>query len=378
MKKLTQSLAVIATMCLATTAFAQVGIGTTNPNASAELDIVSANRGLLLPRVSLSNTTLSTPLAAHVAGMTVYNIAPAVNDVSPGLYYNDGAKWIRLNSNDWTVNGNAGTNVTNNFVGTTDNQALAIRTNNVERARFLTNGNVGINETVPQQKLHIGGTNPATETIRIEALNQTNHTDNNGQDLSPLAVDLNGDIVIGGPSFLSNTITDLDETNFLEPSVSVESVNGEQQWTAVMHTENFTLTQQTLVEINFAIPVGVSDPDTGGPITDGIARWYGVVVYVDGNFENWFNDLYSNFDDGVTLTGPGGETNLFTSGPFMLNGSVYVSLPLGAHSVEIYGTTSGARRYVTATPAVTTDHVDTEVEFGGNGAGASLKIIKHN
>jgi len=40
----------------------------------------------------------------------------------------------------WSTTGNAGTNVTNNFIGTTDAQWLGIRTNNVERFRITLNG----------------------------------------------------------------------------------------------------------------------------------------------------------------------------------------------------------------------------------------------
>ena len=68
---------------------AQVGIGTTTPNADAEFDITSTTRGLLLPRVALSNTTNSSPLSTDVAGMTVYNTA-TTGDVTPGFYYNEG------------------------------------------------------------------------------------------------------------------------------------------------------------------------------------------------------------------------------------------------------------------------------------------------
>ena len=34
------------------TAFSQVGIGTTSPNASSMLDITSSNSGLLIPRMT--------------------------------------------------------------------------------------------------------------------------------------------------------------------------------------------------------------------------------------------------------------------------------------------------------------------------------------
>jgi hypothetical protein len=83
-------------MFISTNSFAQgVAINTTlaPANASAGLDVDFANKGLLLPRVALAGTNSSAPLAAHVAGMIVYNTA-TVSDVSPGLYYNNGTKWI--------------------------------------------------------------------------------------------------------------------------------------------------------------------------------------------------------------------------------------------------------------------------------------------
>lgn len=80
---------------------AQVTIGSNSvPNKDAVLDLISnANRGLLLPRVALSSTTLSSPLTTHVAGMTVYNTASAgsgATAVKPGLYINNGTKWISM------------------------------------------------------------------------------------------------------------------------------------------------------------------------------------------------------------------------------------------------------------------------------------------
>lgn len=68
-------------------------------NANAVLEAESANKGFLLPRVALSARNTASPLSAHVAGMTVYNTASngsGSEAVSPGYYYNDGAKWVRL------------------------------------------------------------------------------------------------------------------------------------------------------------------------------------------------------------------------------------------------------------------------------------------
>jgi hypothetical protein len=66
MKKLTLLVAVIATSF---TTFAQVGIGTTTPNASAALDITSTTSGLLPPRMT---ATQRNAIASPAAGLIVY------------------------------------------------------------------------------------------------------------------------------------------------------------------------------------------------------------------------------------------------------------------------------------------------------------------
>jgi hypothetical protein len=49
-----------------------------------------------------------------------------------------------LNAHTWLLGGNSGSNTATHFLGTTDNQALVFRTNNTERMRLGSNGNVGI------------------------------------------------------------------------------------------------------------------------------------------------------------------------------------------------------------------------------------------
>jgi hypothetical protein len=55
----------------------------------------------------------------------------------------------------WDLTGNRGIQPTTNFLGTRDNQPLAIRTNNVERMRVTPTGDVGIGTTTPDAKLAI-------------------------------------------------------------------------------------------------------------------------------------------------------------------------------------------------------------------------------
>lgn len=86
-------------LCYSPAAFAQVKIGN-NPksiNKDAVVEMESTNKGLLLPRLALSSTGNAAPLTGFVQGMFVFNTATA-NDVTPGMYYSDGVKWIKVNA----------------------------------------------------------------------------------------------------------------------------------------------------------------------------------------------------------------------------------------------------------------------------------------
>ncbi len=75
---------------------AQVGIGTATPNQSAELEIVSTNRGLLIPRIQLQSTTdQQTIVGGNVESLLIYNTATQ-NDVTPGYYYWHNGKWRKI------------------------------------------------------------------------------------------------------------------------------------------------------------------------------------------------------------------------------------------------------------------------------------------
>ena len=131
-------------MMFSTANFAQnVGINSTgaSPNASAMLDIVSTNKGFLMPRVALTGTTDITTVTAAANWLTVFNTA-TVSDVTPGMYYWDGTKWVRIMSsnNAWNTLGNWNTVEGTNFLGTLDAINLRFRTNNVERFEMNQSG----------------------------------------------------------------------------------------------------------------------------------------------------------------------------------------------------------------------------------------------
>ena len=83
-------------MLITLSGFSQnVAINTTGapPNTAAGLDVDFPDKGMLIPRVSLTSTSSFAPLSAHVAGMIVFNTATA-NDVVPGFYYDNGTSWV--------------------------------------------------------------------------------------------------------------------------------------------------------------------------------------------------------------------------------------------------------------------------------------------
>ncbi|MFK5983203.1 MAG: hypothetical protein QM499_09835 [Flavobacteriaceae bacterium] len=132
---------------LSTTLFSQVGINTTTPAEGAMLDISSTNKGLLLPRIIIDDLSTIDPITGDgTESLLVYNIS----EITPkGFYYWDSSKWAVIGGNDWSLLGNAGTNPATNFIGTTDNVDLVLKTNDSEQMRILNGGQVIINDTTP-------------------------------------------------------------------------------------------------------------------------------------------------------------------------------------------------------------------------------------
>ncbi|HEY1195176.1 hypothetical protein [Flavobacterium sp.] len=126
---------------------------TNTPNKNAALDLNNTNgtntKGLLLPKVALTATDSALPMSTHTAGMKVYNTATAgtgINAVTPGEYCNDGTQWVRTPSTAWYPEGNDNINPVN-FVGTTDAVDFVTRTNNTERMRVTSGGQVLVGTT---------------------------------------------------------------------------------------------------------------------------------------------------------------------------------------------------------------------------------------
>lgn len=153
----------LAFLSVTTTTQAQnIGINATGaaPDAGAMLDISSTNKGLLVPRVNITNLATIAPITGSATvSMLVYNTNTTTG---VGYHYWNGASWVRLSTGDaWELTGNAGTNAATNFLGTTDNIDFSIRRSNLERFR-LNATSVVFNE------------NSYNYDFRIESNNQAN------------------------------------------------------------------------------------------------------------------------------------------------------------------------------------------------------------
>lgn len=240
---------------------AQVKIGgipySVNPDAVLELE--SANKGLLLPRLGLISTNNPYPLTAFVEGMFVYDTA-TTGDVMPGLYYCDGSKWIRINKDSgsivpapnggWALSGNSGTNPANNFIGTMDGNDLVFKTNNTERLRLTKYGWLGVGTPNPQAALHVKG------QVKIDSLQSGNiNTD------SVLVADGTGRIkAVHAGNFLTNvkkttvTVTTSGQWDFNTPALITDPERIQMYRNGVL--VNFSITGTSTIRSEIACQAG--------------------------------------------------------------------------------------------------------------------------
>jgi len=146
MKKL--ALLIIIIFVVQISSYAQIGIGTTAPSASAMLDLTSTTKGFLAPRMTYAQlSAISNP----ATGLLIYQ-----TNSTPGYYFNYGTPAVP----DWRL---LGLGVTNSFgSGTPGHLAIWATASTLTSHKDLywdnTNARLGIGTTTPTAKLHIAGT----------------------------------------------------------------------------------------------------------------------------------------------------------------------------------------------------------------------------
>lgn len=433
---------------------AQVGIGTTNPAGGSLLDIESAEKGILVPRVDIADLSTQAPVTGDLTSSESLLVYNTNTTTGKGFYYWDGTQWVAVGGtgeNIYTTDGSLpetrtvnldenilrfdngvgrylnleGASVSDNndpFLFTTfnalrfdidndpvltldNNQDVGIgladpqaklhifentgtpaspsdgtivlehgdaggsssivfksRANNNSDYGYLnfsdngsgngstnenalleigvqndgvnqyqddiniaSTGNVGISNTAPQEKLHISGN---TSTIRVDGLNRANNASNVQNDPMPVYVDDNGTMVLR-PS-LVQTYMPVNDYNFSN-GVILSSNNGSGNTTNLL-SRQITLTQNSLVFINYQFSVQLFLNTNGDAIVDGKPRLFRGWFEVNGN-----NSRPYGYDTGTYTNRPdnGGGTT-YANGFYYLSGSAYIQLPPGTHTIDLY------------------------------------------
>ena len=158
--------------------FSQIKVGDniSSINSNSLLELETTNKGLVLPRVSLTNVTLPAPLSAGLlTGTLVYNTNSSITGGNgTGIYIWNGTLWVMLatpstpNSTAWNINGN---NVSpSNFLGTTNNASLSFRTNNIQQMLLDSLGSLSLGAGTigalnGREKLLVDAGNTSSNTI---------------------------------------------------------------------------------------------------------------------------------------------------------------------------------------------------------------------
>ena len=100
-----RKLTTIALILISMQSYSQVGVGTLIPNQSSEIDIVSNDKGILIPRVSLGSITDTTTITAgNVNSLLVFN-TNETDTLKKGYYYWYTDQWIKvINQDDLVYN----------------------------------------------------------------------------------------------------------------------------------------------------------------------------------------------------------------------------------------------------------------------------------
>ena len=147
-----------------------VGIGTTSPSALLHVagtgrfdGVLTADNNLVVNGSATLGDAAADAVTVVAGTVTLQNVPGnstatdvLVRTAGGNVEYRSASSLI--GSTGWSLTGNSGTNPATNFLGTTDNQPLVIRTNNTEQLRVTTSGSVGIGTTTPSALLHVAGT----------------------------------------------------------------------------------------------------------------------------------------------------------------------------------------------------------------------------
>ena len=209
-------------------------------------------------------------------------------------------------------------------------------------ASLPTFAQVGINNTDPQQKVHVSGT---TSNVRVDGLNETNNTSNLGSDSTTrVYVNADGDLILGSSSQTVELL--VDSENYLDdvedPTSLITQTGNAFGYSIAGYPmdfagDQFTLTRNAILEVNYSVTWSVyKTSGASGRIADRHGR-----VVQTGLYFRTVTDPSDPYDgpaviydvDGVAINGgpwcidvnAAGTVCQETGGMIALNGQFYAN-----------------------------------------------------
>ena len=320
--------------------YSQVGIGTLTPEASSQLDIVSHNKGVLLPRISLGSTTDTTTITqGNVNSLLVFN-TNTQNDITPGYYYWYENKWRRV-------------------VNADDISALDKNTTNVsfavENGNLLLTDSDGNNVSIPLSQINIPTTlvdnndgtytytseNGTVTTINVPAsvINNFEEIINNTEVLNQLIENLTNTTVGGNVYYDGNTFTYVDATGTTQVINFEDLVQANETVTTLVNNNNGTYTYTsengtvTVIDIPSAVVENFETIVNEGPIT------------VNGNTFNTVEEYIQHIAN--TSVNLGGSDFITVAGSGTTADPYVVSITEGAANTMLVTNAAGELEWAT-------------------------------
>jgi len=297
-----------------------VGIGTNAPNASAQLDITSTTKGMLIPRMT---TAQRTAITAPANGLMVYD----TNLTS--FYFYNGNEWAAVNSgggggNNWTVSGN---NIYNS-----------------------NTGNVGIGSIVGlKEKLSVKGNLFVTHTNGNDLVNGGNKA----------VVNLHG----------ANTGSGV--VNFLKPDTSTGASIIYGNVLSQFFLQNGSNTYQLFLRSNGNVGVGSNTPLEKLDVSGNIRSRNNILadndITLTGNLQAGNNVNASGNVSGGNISTSG---NLVTAGTSFLNGDVTTN-----NDININNTAAIIQFKINAAKKAFFQLNGDDLRFGTNSSNSAGKVV---
>ncbi|MBA5794086.1 hypothetical protein H1R17_02325 [Flavobacterium sp. xlx-214] len=275
MKKITYTIGFAFAMLATSNAVAQQGFGTNRPDKSAAVEIKSPNKGLLIPRITLTSDTDVTTIVSPANSLLIYN-ETTTNGLHAGYYYfnTNLTKWIPLLDSQYqnnttvtqdgqnlsvigtpTVNAN-GSTTTDYKVKITpglDKQFLATYDDNgTLKTKWVSYGDIievtnGLTKTGNTIKL--GGTltedttlNTNGKKVMIQGLSQVPNMDNQ---VIAVGHETTGEVKVATPK----QIVDKGLTHDLTSSVNTmkSTINGVDKTAPIINTNDLSIAANTTI-----------------------------------------------------------------------------------------------------------------------------------